>query len=93
MHDDFTTHLHNLGCRDSNPDPQLGGVSVKRGVNVGIGIGIGIGVYLFLKECCFMVRVDSNPNPNPKKAFFKKKIDPSIGPDPDPNPALLGAGH
>ena len=29
-------------------------------------------------------------NPNPEKAFFKKKIEPSIGPDPDPdlNPAF-----
>ena len=27
-------------------------------------------------------------NPNPEKAFFKKKIEPSIGPDPDPDPDL-----
>ena len=32
-----------------------------------------------------------NPNPiliNPKKAFFKKKINPGIDPDPDSNPVL-----
>ena len=58
LHNDFTIHLHNLGCRDSNPDPQLGGVTVKRGFGIGIGVslfflknavlGLGLGLWLTL---------------------------------------------
>ena len=60
-------------------------MSVKRG---GRASGRDRGLS-FLKNALglgFRVDTNPNPNPNPRTAFFLKKIDPHLGPDPGSGP-------